>query len=252
MNLSEMYKDSDRQLTALVVGGTSGLGLPIVGALAGRGYRVVSVGRGPAPAGATAHFVCDLSDSAAWRKTLDDIRSRHPRISVAGFIAGYARAVHPERASDDERRIHYRLNADYVADAYLSLLETLLPAAKVFTIGSQWTFRRGCRWLIPYITAKHALLAITHELSTLPQAPQVRHYCVPTMSTEAFLAVKDSFDRLELNIEFKELRFEGNVASPEGVAGVLVCHLTENTESGLVWRIDSGLNIERQVNDYNC
>lgn len=244
MRCAEHDNDLDGRPIALIVGGTSGLGLPIVHALANRGYSIATVGRSAAPACAFAHYICDLRDTSAWQATLNQIRASLPRIAVAGFVAGYAHAVRPELTSVEDRFIHYRLNADYVADAYQTLFQLLQPAAKVFTIGSQWTFRRGCEWLLPYMMAKQALLAITHEFYCLPQMPQVRHYCVPTMDTPAFHVVRNSFRHLGLQKEFADLRFENSAISPREVANALITHLMEIKEDRLTWRINPQLAID--------
>lgn len=235
---------------ALIVGGTSGLGLPIVRSLLGFGYKVISVGRGTPYAGVSRHFICDLRDTSAWKATLDQMSSSLPQIAVAGFVTGYARAIPPERVEQEDRNVHYRLNADYVADSHQALSLLLQPDAKIFTIGSQWTFKRGCPYLIPYMMAKQALCAITQELKTLPISPQVRHYCVPTMQTPAFSAVKDSFHRINFANAFSDLGFEENISDPTEVANALIHHLLNEEGDDLAWRIDSKQTVSKASGSY--
>jgi NAD(P)-dependent dehydrogenase (short-subunit alcohol dehydrogenase family) len=224
---------------ALIVGGTSGLGLAVTERLLSAGYQVTTVGRRSAPQGVARHYVCDLGDCHAWRHTLRHIVENHSEFTVTAFIAGFARAVSPGDVTPAERQLHYRLNADYVADACAAISGLWKSGAAVFTVGSQWTYRSGCPWIIPYIMAKHALLAITCEMAAATKQRRVRHYCVPTMATPAYAEVRNSFATLGLGKEFAQLGLESNLSNPEEVAKALLKHLVHDDSSSPLWRVRS-------------
>lgn len=222
---------------ALVVGGTSGLGLAVTQRLLSTGYQVTTVGRSPAPDGVARHYLCDLGDSVAWQNTLSQVVAEHSHFEVTAFIAGFARAILPAAATPVDRQMHYRINVDYVADAYAAIAGLWKERASVFTIGTQWIYRSGCPWIIPYITAKHALWALTCEIAATSPKWRVRHYCVPTMATPAYTEVRRSFERLCLAKEFSQLGLETHLASPQPVANAIVQHLAGDVSTALLWRV---------------
>ena len=179
---------------AIVVGGTVGFGLGITQELTRRGFAAVTVGRTAAPApNVSSHYPCDVGDAQAWEAAVQKIRDTTAPVDILIYTVGYARIFPFGRTPAGEWDRHFRLNLTYVAQSFPSLEPILSPDARIATIGSQWSHRHGWPDLIPYITAKHALAALTEEYAGLFPARRFKHYCVPTMATNGYDAVRASF-----------------------------------------------------------
>ncbi len=186
---------NDCNRTAIVVGGTSGFGAAITEELRQRRFAVITVGRSAdSPRGVRLHFSCDVGDLQAWDMTVGKILEAtiSAKVDVLIYTVGYARVFPFGHTPSEEWHRHLRLNLTYVAESFPYLETVLSENASIATTGSQWSFRHGWPDLIPYITAKHALATLTEEYAaTFPQR-RFRHYCVPTMATPGYDAVRQS------------------------------------------------------------
>jgi NADP-dependent 3-hydroxy acid dehydrogenase YdfG len=97
--------------TAVVTGGTRGIGLACAGMLQRHGANVVTVARGK---GATVQ--CDLSDRAAVERAIETIRARHDVPKVLVNNAGIFRMapVHGTPADDFEQALQVNLFAPFL------------------------------------------------------------------------------------------------------------------------------------------
>ncbi len=78
--------------TALVAGASGGIGSATAALLSEAGAHVVGVDRPGAPdSPAARHVVCDLTDAAAVRRLIDDVRSRESRLDAVVHCAGIRR-----------------------------------------------------------------------------------------------------------------------------------------------------------------
>ena len=89
--------------TAIVTGGTSGLGLAAAQALAEKGLRVYALSRHGAPVPGVTSLACDITDADAVERTIASIEAEAGRIDLvvnnAGFgISGAVECTTPEEA----------------------------------------------------------------------------------------------------------------------------------------------------------
>lgn len=221
---------------ALVIGGTEGFGLACSKRLAEEGYRVMTVSRSRRPKTPWTHFTCDVGRESALRAVLDEVSDRSGSLQLLLCNVGYA---DPKPASElclrDWDRA-FRLNTSYVA----LTLEKLSPAlgkahqARVITIGSRWSLRTGCDYLVPYIMAKHALRALTLHYAQIRPEFSINHYCVPTMDTPNGRVVSALLRRLDP----AALR---EAMDPEAVADRLVTHALDTRETGQTFLVNTEL-----------
>ena len=89
--------------TAIVTGGTSGLGLAAAQALAAKGLRVYVLSRHGVPVPGVTSLACDITDADAVERTIASIEAEAGRIDLvvnnAGFgISGAVECTTPEEA----------------------------------------------------------------------------------------------------------------------------------------------------------
>lgn len=89
--------------TAIVTGGTSGLGLAAAQILAAKGLRVYALSRHGAPVPGVTSLACDITDADAVERTVAAIEAEAGRIDLvvnnAGFgISGAVECTTPEEA----------------------------------------------------------------------------------------------------------------------------------------------------------
>ena len=156
--------------TAIVTGGTSGIGLAIARAFAASGASVTAAGLGslPAPEPNLQFTTLDVTDSAACR----DLVAAHPRIDFLINAAGIIRR-------DDEFRIDV---FQQVMDVNLTGAMRLcteahdkLAAARgaIVNIASLWTYFGGPR--VPaYTASKGAIGQLTKSLAVAWAADGIR------------------------------------------------------------------------------
>ncbi|MFR4993162.1 MAG: SDR family NAD(P)-dependent oxidoreductase [Oscillospiraceae bacterium] len=88
--------------TAIVTGGTSGLGLAAAQTLAAKGLRVYALSRHGAPVPGVTSLACDITDADAVERTVAAIEAEAERIDLvvnnAGFgISGAVECTTPGR-----------------------------------------------------------------------------------------------------------------------------------------------------------
>lgn len=224
---------------ALVIGGTQGFGLAIAQSLS-ETHQVITVGRsGASSSFAIDHYACDIGNLPAWRHTLERIRGKGYRFSLIANVAGYARAMRPLEVTDAEWSRHFYLNTAYVAEGWAYLQPLLKPDSRILTIGSQWSYRNGCPYLLPYMTAKRGLLGLTEEFSLDPNVCISRCYCVPTMETPGYRDVRESFAKIGQEKIIDSFTTNALPAAPGPIARGIIQHLLEEgiPPSPHLWRV---------------
>lgn len=157
----------DGQLTALVTGGSSGIGAAIVEEFLRRGARVQSLSRsGKAPEGA-AGIACDVGDPASMATAFEEIRERFPEGLAHVVCSTGVVSEHPidELEPEEWRRV---MDAS-LTGAYLTLhhavpLMRLRGAGSVVCMSSGWA-KRGYPRGAHYAAAKGGIESLVRSLA---------------------------------------------------------------------------------------
>lgn len=176
-------------MKAVVIGGTSGIGDAISTALSNLQYGIVTLSR--SKSGRERHYVCDVGDTHCLERVLDKVASDNPSIDVLVCVVGFANPKEFQELTFEDWSECFAKNLFYVPIAFKKLLPSLLksPNPRAITIGSQWSYKNGCPYMIPYVVAKHGLRALTKELGRLYPI-RVAHICIPTTDTPGYRTVK--------------------------------------------------------------
>jgi uncharacterized protein len=157
--------------TAVVTGGSSGIGAAIARALAGRGWRLVLLARNEERLRAVADEVggeyelCDVGDRDSVERIAAAVRGRHPAIRLLVNNAGIAGrggflAVEPERI--EELVATNYLGSVWCLRAFLPALEAGAPShlVNIGSVAGTYSAGRGG----PYTAAKHAQVAFSRSV----------------------------------------------------------------------------------------
>ncbi len=120
--------------TALVAGGSGGIGSAVVDWLARAGAEVLSLDRpgAPPPAGAAASFECDLADAGAIRALGGDLAARFPELHALVHCAGVTSDGVLWKLEDDAWNRVLRVNLD----SAFHLLRAVTPLMRTAGGGS--------------------------------------------------------------------------------------------------------------------
>ena len=158
-----MSTDSSR--TAVVTGGTSGIGLASAQHLRDRGYDVVLIARGAERLEAVAQqlsarwFSVDCTDEQAVKSAAAAIGEVHLVVHAAGALE--ARRARRQDADMFDRVIRANLRSAYVvATAFLTQMQ---PGARIILISSTAALD-GVKYLSAYGAAKAGVLAMANSL----------------------------------------------------------------------------------------
>lgn len=154
-----MSANADPPKVVVVTGASEGIGAAAARALAGRGHRVVPVGRSAEKTRAIADElgtegqVADFADLAQVRRLAATLAERYPRIDVlannAGLIAGKQRVV-----TGDGHELTFQVNHLAPFLLTVSLREQLVAAAgRVITTSSAAGTGRGARIVLDDLDA---------------------------------------------------------------------------------------------------
>jgi len=218
-------------MKALIIGGTKGFGKEISKMFIRKGYAVIIIGRTKAN-----KYNCDIQNSKEFKITLQKIKNEHQKgIDIIVFVVGFAEPKEYSQITEEDWFKSLKNNLVYVAQAIKELEVLLLKTKqpKVITIGSQWSYKLGNRYLIPYIVSKHALRTLTLELAKDQKKIKYNHYCVPTMKTPGYSKVRKGF----LKVDPKRFNLLPK-ANPKEIAKLLVEHIIINTAKGQTFVIN--------------
>ena len=98
------------QKTALVTGGSSGIGLSSAKALKAGGWRVFTLSRRAEGPDGFDHIQADVSDSAACARAVDTVLERCGRLDLLVNCAGFGISGAAEFTSDEEAEAQVRVN----------------------------------------------------------------------------------------------------------------------------------------------
>ncbi len=100
----------DKNLIAVVTGGSSGIGRSIATALAEKGYTVYELSRHGEDIGSIHHITADVTDTVAIHNTVSEIISKEGRIDCLITCAGMGVSGAVEFISDDEMHRQFDVN----------------------------------------------------------------------------------------------------------------------------------------------
>lgn len=224
-------------MNAVVIGSGRGFGAAICHQLRQRGWNVIGVSRTRTP---DVEFQLNVFDLSMVISTVAQIKFRHGSIDAVFCVAGHVNPKSSVELRPQDWNEAWRVNVGYVTVVWHELFETLARSdAPVFaTIGSHWSVNHGCDALTPYIVTKHALRAYTAELAANHSWLSANHYCVPTMDTPRYRALREAGTR--------DVFTHAKPADPMVVADTVVHHATDRLVSGTTYMVGaSGKFMER-------
>lgn len=157
----------DGGLTALVTGGSSGIGAAIIEEFLRRGVRVLSLSRsGRAPAGADA-IACDVGDPESMAAAFEEIERRFPEGLAHVVCSTGVVSEHPidELAPDEWRRVvDASLTGTYLTLHHAVPLMRRRDKASVVAMSSGWA-KRGYPNGAHYAAAKGGIESLVRSLA---------------------------------------------------------------------------------------
>jgi NAD(P)-dependent dehydrogenase (short-subunit alcohol dehydrogenase family) len=234
----------DGQLTALVTGGSSGIGAAIIEEFLRRGVRVQSLSRsGKAPEGAVG-IACDIADPASMAAAFAEIRERFPEGLAHVVCSTGVVSEHPiEELEPEEWR---RVVDASLTGAYLTLhhavpLMRLRGGGSVVAMSSGWA-RRGYPRGAHYAAAKGGIESLVRSLALELAPDRIRVNAVsPGPVTTPMLDDLPDFDAAEREARIPLGRLgtvDDIVASTFFLLGDGADHIT-----GQVLQVSGGLTV---------
>ena len=213
--------------TALVIGGTKGFRKAISDRLQHQNFNVYTIGRSK-----NSSFQCDISDKEMLAETLNAIKNEIPTIDTLACVTGFARAKESEKLTDEDWQTAFQCNLGYVNQSLDILADNLYQSDdhRVITIGSRWSLRRDCPFLLPYIEAKHQLKDFVKSKN---DEFMISCYCVPPMQTPGLSGLLDSFKRLG----YAKLPID-SYGDINVIANNIIDHNLRSQESGETYRMN--------------
>ncbi|MFN7963729.1 MAG: SDR family NAD(P)-dependent oxidoreductase [Thermoanaerobaculia bacterium] len=227
----------------LVAGGSSGIGRALVGELAGRGSKVVSLDRSlppQEPAGAVTYLV-DLLDEDAVQAAVAEIAGHHPELDRLALVAGVAFATPFLELSGEEFRRQVAANLDLAF--YLSQAAVKAWPLRSMVLLSSSSVYGGIGASASYIAAKAGILGLTRALALelAPRGIRVNAVVPGPVDTPLFRGLSTATERRILS----ELTPLKRLAEPEAVAEVIRFLLDEGSRhmTGQTVPVDGGLSL---------
>lgn len=235
-------------MKALVIGGTRGFGKEISNNLINKGVNLISVSRAKKGCVGQLHYTCDISDLASWKRTINKIMKENKEINLIFFIFGFADPNPFTKLSVKDWSDTFSRNVVYVAMLLQNIEDSPLgyDGIKIVTIGSQWSYKVGNKYLVPYIVSKHALKILTDDFAKRNRSMIVNHICVPTMNTPGYHVIRRSFERIGTNNLVK-----GIVSDHQKIAKKLVQLVLDNNKSGVSFIITPKGKVNRLLEAFS-
>jgi 3-oxoacyl-[acyl-carrier protein] reductase len=239
-----------RDRVCIVTGSTAGIGLEVARLLAEEGARVVTCGRGEAPAvGETLHVTADLS-----------LPGEPERVVGAGAglggidclvnNVGVARQARFEDVADEEWDAYWQLNLMSHVRAIRAALSMMRGRGGGAIVNvSSTAAKRPSTGMPHYSVTKAAMLSLSRLVADLYAKDGIRCNAVtpgPTATgawlDEGGLADQQGGDRDEVLARVGAGRPLGRLARPEEIAAVIVflCSDRASYVTGAAWSADGG------------
>ena len=238
--------------TALITGGTSGIGLATARILIADGYHVIITGRNEDKGaraketlGEHATFVpCDVKSTADCARLGEHIRQQYGKLHALVNCAGIylEKSIDSTTEEDWTNIIDTNLKGTYFVTK--AVVNSLRQAGGAVVNVSSDAGVNGNWFCSAYCASKGAITTMTKALA-LELAPAVRVNCVcpadvDTPLTEAQLPEQG---REEAQREMAALYPLGRIARPDEIANVIAFLVSEKASfvTGAVWLADGGL-----------
>jgi NAD(P)-dependent dehydrogenase (short-subunit alcohol dehydrogenase family) len=234
-----------KKINALVIGGTSSIGLRVSEELIARNSAIITISRSLIGIPNIPHYQCDVMDKVRLKSILKRIGNENYCIDSLWCVAGYA---YPKKIEEQTQEIferHRARNLEYVIVAAEILGKKLAQSEHpiLITIGSQWSYRpeEDCREMAPYARAKHELRQWTIEFASSHPRIIANHYCIPTTNTNAYHRIEQTF---AATLSQQPVKSQQILANPQLIAKSLVHHALTYNCSGKTLRIKSDGEVE--------
>ncbi len=224
-------------MKAVVIGGTSGIGYETSQALAKRGYKVITISRSQKDL--RSHYVCDVGNSYDLEKTLGTIATAHSCIDVLVCVVGFSNPKNFKELTVEDWNECFNKNLIYVAQAFQKLDSSLSRSnnPKGITFGSQWSYKIGCKLMIPYSIAKSALRSLTQALALYYSRIKINNFCIPTTDTPNYSIIKDELAKYTSELTTSICMTPAN---PKDVAETLVETALTTDFTGATFVVEKG------------
>jgi NAD(P)-dependent dehydrogenase (short-subunit alcohol dehydrogenase family) len=235
----------------LVTGSTAGIGLATARLLAAEGARVVTCGRGEAPAvGEEVHVVADLSRRGEPERVVAEAAAALGGLGVLVNNVGLARRVGFEEVDDDEWDAYWQLNVmSYVRSIRAALPQLRAAGGGAIVNVSSSAGKRPSTGMPHYSVTKAAVLSLSRLVADLYAGDGIRCNAVtpgPT-ATDAWLAdgglaEQHGGSRDEVLAKVGAARPLGRFAEPDEIAAVIAFLASERASyvTGAGWSADGG------------
>jgi NAD(P)-dependent dehydrogenase (short-subunit alcohol dehydrogenase family) len=240
-----------RDRVCVVTGSTGGIGLETARLLAAEGVRVVTSGRGPAPAvGEALHVVADLSEPDAPARLVGRALDELGALDVLVNNVGVAYQAGLGELTDAQWDEMWNLNVMSAVRAIRAALPHLAASGRGAIVNvSSTAGKRPSTGMPNYSVTKAALLSLSRVVADLHAGDGIRCNAVtpgPT-ATEAWLgegglADQGGGDRDEVLARVAAGRPLGRLAQPEEIAAVIafLCSDRAAYVTGAAWSVDGG------------
>ena len=204
-------------MTAIVTGGSAGIGLAVVQELLKGGEEVVSLDLKPSPEKKARHLAVDLTDPAATAWAAAEIAKKHPVTTLIHNAGTIRPALLPEvKVEDLNALVNLHLSAAVI------LLQACLPAMKAAGFGRVVLVSSRAVLGLPtrtsYSATKAGMLGMarTWALELAPQGITVNVVAPGPIETDNFHSIvprgSPQVDKVTQSIPVKRLGQAGDVA----------------------------------------
>jgi NAD(P)-dependent dehydrogenase (short-subunit alcohol dehydrogenase family) len=234
----------------VVSGSTRGIGLETAKLLVAEGARVVTSGRGAAPAiGEALHVRADLSEAEAPAHLVESAVGKLGGLDVLVNNVGYAVQARFEDVPDEEWDSMWQLNVMSYVRAIRAALPHLRSSKGAVVNVSSTAGKRPSGGMPHYSVTKAAVLSLSRLVADLYAGDGIRCNAVtpgPTATEtwlgEGGLADQQGGDRREVLAKVGAGRPLGRLAEPEEIAAVIAFLASERASyvTGAAWSADGG------------